>query len=401
MAKDLTLALEALCRAALRGREAQVESVLAMHPGLMIQSVHAAAALGDGDALQGLLRDDPARVDAPGPFGLRPLALVCQSTLQLDRATLASELIAAGANPGDRSALVGALSRSDTELLEVLANGGAPLCSANGFSLLHYAADECWNADIVRWMLERGADPNLLSEQAGESVLYTAARRRRADAIRMLLARGARVDQETACGDRAFLHAKRRPFPEIAEQLADAGADTTPGPLESLAGALHDSEFESAAGILEGNPGLLQGLSRERGRLLADLASQGRTDAVEWLVGRGYDIEARGLDGGTPLQQCAWFATPETARCLIALGANVNARGCDHDSTPLGWVAHGSRYSGGAAGNQEAYVEMAGALLDAGAEWELPGERRPGERLLADASPTLKAFLLERQPPVG
>ena len=43
----------------------------------------------------------------------------------------------------------------------------------------------------------------------------------------------------------------------------------------------------------------------------------------------------------------------------------------EHDSTPLGWVTHGSRYSGGADERQDVYVELAELLLEAGAP--LPG----------------------------
>ncbi len=49
-------------------------------------------------------------------------------------------------------------------------------------------------------------------------------------------------------------------------------------------------------------------------------------------------------------------------------------RGDDHDCTPLGWAAHGSRHSGGADKCSDRYVQVAEVLLRAGAPFPQPHE---------------------------
>jgi len=110
------------------------------------------------------------------------------------------------------------------------------------------------------------------------------------------------------------------------------------------------------------------------------------------LLDAGADVASRGLDDGTALHQAAWFGQPAGARLLIERGAPLDARGDGHDTTPLGWVTHGSRYSGGAASRQEVYVELAELLLAAGAPLPKDGERHDREQH-AEATEEVKAVL--------
>ncbi len=101
-------------------------------------------------------------------------------------------------------------------------------------------------------------------------------------------------------------------------------------------------------------------------------------------------MHATGLDGGTALHQAAWFGQPENARLLVAAGAPRDVYDESHASSPLGWAVHGSRYSGGAEENQDAYVTIVGLLLRAG------GGLRDQEfldRIRGDASPRVLALL--------
>ena len=102
---------------------------------------------------------------------------------------------------------------------------------------------------------------------------------------------------------------------------------------------------------------------------------------------------AAGLDDGTPLHQAAWFGQPDNARLLIEAGAPLDVFEPTHESSPIGWVTHGSRYSGGAEERQDAYVALARMLLAAGASLRYPGEPDGGaylRRMLEDASPRVR-----------
>ncbi|QDU68121.1 ankyrin repeat domain-containing protein [Engelhardtia mirabilis] len=401
-------ALQALIGAALRGRAPQVETLLAMHPGAASRNVHAAAVLLDAEGLALLLEAGPDSAQRAGPGGATPLALVGASRMEDDQraAAAAKVLLSAGADPNDGRALFAALEGERTSLLDALiAGGGDPTSSDNPrrVSLLHWAVDLCWKPGPVRRLLEGGANPDARWGPLDETLLHVAVRRRRLDGVRMLVEFGATVDAPTKGGDTAWRHALRRPFPEVAEFLASQGASTQLRPADELAVALLQVDLGRAAHVADAHPDLVASLNVEEARLLGDLAGQGKLAAVEFLLDRGADIEARGLDGGTPLEQCGWFAQPDVARLLIARGADIHASGCDHESTPLGWAVHGSRYSGGADGNQAAYLELVDLLLDAGATVDLPGDppNVPGQRLYRDATETIRARLRERAFPDG
>jgi hypothetical protein len=67
-----------------------------------------------------------------------------------------------------------------------------------------------------------------------------------------------------------------------------------------------------------------------------------------------------------------------------------------HKSSPLGWVVHGSRYSGAADQRQPAYVAPVRMLLDAGSNLHHPGQSDSDaylRRLLEDASPEVAVVL--------
>ena len=81
-----------------------------------------------------------------------------------------------------------------------------------------------------------------------------------------------------------------------------------------------------------------------------------RTEAMQFLVKLGADVNAKNKDGETPL----WIAiselkNPGIAELLLDLGANINARVRDLGMTPLDWAAFDGR------------LEMVRTLLKRGA----------------------------------
>ena len=80
-------------------------------------------------------------------------------------------------------------------------------------------------------------------------------------------------------------------------------------------------------------------------------------------------------------------------------GAPLDVFDATHESTPIGWAVHGSRYSGGAEARQDAYVALVRMLLTAGSSLDYPGEPRGDaytRRLLDDASPPVREVLQGR-----
>lgn len=244
--------------------------------------------------------------------------------------------------------------------------------------------------------LRNGADPND-RDDSGEPPLLVAARRRRLEAVRILLECGADINATNAHGKSAYAHAARRQFDEITELLVERGARTTMSAADEFAAAVGTGDLGAARTMIEADPTVVRTGNPEEDRLLADIAGRGSSlDAVRLLVDAGADLTARGLDDGTPLHIAAWFGQPRNAAVLVDAGAPLERFDSVHESSPLGWAVHGSRYSGAADERTDAYDAVVRLLLEAGARTCYPDDKSDAyfKRLLGDASPSVEAILL-------
>jgi ankyrin repeat protein len=429
------------CACGKPGQQRRPLELLAADPALAMRDALVAAAVGDAASLQALLGADPALATRRGgPRRWDPLLYACFSrmgdddaeraaglarcadlllehgadpnahhlwnpadtdsrlTALLGAAALAGNvaltrvLLRAGANPNDGESIFHAAEHERFDCLDLLLEHGGDVnqkAPSSETTPLHWVLDWAYKRRAFEWLLEHGADPNLRSGELQETALHAAVRRRRKDATALLLDRGADIDARTAGGKTAYAHARRRSFDEIADLLAERGADTRLTPADELAEALIHDDLDTAARIIADHPGLIEALGPEDARILPDLAGWSKVEALTLLLDSGADITARGLDGGTALHQAAWFGAPKSAELLIVRGAPIDIRGDSHDSTPLGWTCHGSRFSGGAAQRGEAYARIAEMLLQAGASLADPfrPEADPnGKWLFRDAS---------------
>lgn len=264
---------------------------------------------------------------------------------------------------------------------------------------LHYIIDWDYGPDgdeKLRKLVADCADVNETDAGTGEAPIHVAARRRRLDAIRVLLDLGADMDAKTGGGKTAFAHAARRRFEEIAEFLEKAGAVTDLNPADRFAVAVVNHRLKEAAEILFEAPGAVKTGNPEEDRLLADVAGRAEPEPVKFLVNCGADLTARGLDDGTPLHQAAWFGEPDNAALLIEAGAPLDVFDECHRSSPLHWAAHGSRYSGGADVRQDRYVRLVDMLLEAGSSLHYPGDDSDKylRRLFEDATDPVRDAMI-------
>lgn len=266
---------------------------------------------------------------------------------------------------------------------------------------LNHLLDDEYSLDGLNALLMAGADVSRIDPLTGEAPIHVAARRRRLEAVQRLLDAGAEIDVHNSNGKTAWAHCVRRGFDEIAEVLAQRGADTSLPPADAFAVALIHQDLDRARQILDAHPGVQRTGNPEEDRLLADLAGRLATRPVAFLIEVGADLVAPALDDGTPLHQAAWFGSPQNARLLVEAGAPLDSWDSVHHMTPLGWAVHGSRYSGDAEIRQDAYVAIVRLLLGAGATLEHPESYPPASnyltRLRRDASPAV----LELLPDIG
>lgn len=197
-------------------------------------------------------------------------------------------------------------------------------------------------AEIAKWLLELGADPNIANHYK-ESILQTAAERGATQVVKVLLDAGADVSAEDKFQSQAISVAANV---EIARLLVEAGAD-----IDYVSG---------------------EGYTR-----LRYAAESGETDMVRGLLALG-----AGVDGGSLNQTALWTAARhdylEIVEILLAAGANPNIQ-----TVPDRWFPLESVQS----------IEVAKALLDAGADLHLTGEL--GDALAHQEDPEIAQFLIE------
>ena len=384
-------ALDAFLRAALvpragahaAGDTAEAEAVRAAHPSLAIDSLHAAAVLGDEGAIAAHLRQEPAAATAPGgPYDWDPLTHLCFSRyLRVDAtadarwARAAEALLHAGASastgfhepdhapfPGFESVLYGAtgIARHPALARVLLAHGADP----NDDEVAYHAPEGHDNAALAVLL----ADARLSAETLTIMLL------RKLDwhdvaGVRLVLARGADPGRTGRWGRAPLEHAMVRDNAlAILEALLDAGADpmdagagvslraraarlgrgdvleacTRRGiarpPLEetdALLAACATNDGEGVAACVARAPGARTALRAHGGATLVAFARVGNAAGVAHLLALGVPVDACDPLGdgywgiapaSTALHVAAWRAWPQTVSVLVTQGADVHAR---------------------------------------------------------------------------
>ena len=361
------------------------------YPSRARRLLERAPALADDPWCALCLGDASAIADARtpgGPLGYAPLFHVCHSLVAEDPADAARELLARGADPnvegeGGWTALSSAAGRrQDPELVRALLEAGADpddgwaATSRFGDSLYHSVevddpactrlllehgasvngtmalahALDYDRLERVRLLLDHGADPNEGTE--GTSLHHAVKRQRGPEFVRLLAERGADLDATDGEGRTAYAHAVRAGRHDVMRELAELGAATAVSADDELVGAIARGERPARAPLLD----------RDAREVIVDAAvNRAALDAVLEL----YGVDLRGWGNGTLLHAASWHGKPEPVERLLRAGSDVHARADTEYDTPLAWAAHGSRY--GPPGD---HVGVAELLVEAGAEIE-------------------------------
>jgi ankyrin repeat protein len=324
----LTSFIEAACVPLDSGHQTgtldRAEAIRAAHPELATASIHAAAILGDAEAVQRFIAADPQSATSKGgPRGWDALTHLCFSRyLRLDPARSEGFVRAA-------EALLNAGASANTGFFEST-HQPTPVWE----SALYGAAGVAHHPGLTRLLLERGADPNdeevpyhapetydnaalkvlvesgTLNEDSLATILLRKADWHDREGIGWLLARGVNPNRMTRFGKTALHQAVLRDNAlEIIKAFLDHGAD----------------------------PMLIAPPAESSKRLASDrspvalAARRGRGDVLDLLARRGMPLGLEGLD--RLLAACARndlmcvFSIanrePEVVRALLAEGGTV------------------------------------------------------------------------------
>ena len=162
-------------------------------------------------------------------------------------------------------------------------------------------------------------------------------------------------------------------------------------PAQKLLVACNRGRRDEALTIVRQHPGIIEPLSADDRRALADEAWAANAPAVELMLELGFDpAVTSGIDGkgGNALHCAAWEGSAECVDAILrhpSGRAIINAREPAYNSLPIGWCGHGSVHCGRETAD---HATVARLLIAAGA-------RIDEEMLEWDASEQVKAVLTE------
>jgi ankyrin repeat protein len=243
-------------------------------------------------------------------------------------ASLALPVIAIADGPRDY-ALNSAIRRGDLAALKSHLREGAPvnMQTSEGTTPLMLAA-LYGTADVVRLLMDYGADPNAVDKNDASALLFAAGD---LEKVRLLVDRGASVNARSALGNTPLIAAAAHSDNlEVVKLLIEKGADVHAKNVNNvsvLAAAVVASDAATVRFLLDQGckPGHINNLFGAAGNSLLEIAAQyGNGEIVEMLLSRAADVNASDSNfAGHALNYALLSQKPEIARRLIEAGADL------------------------------------------------------------------------------
>jgi ankyrin repeat protein len=204
--------------------------------------------------------------------------------------------------------------------------------------------------EIVKVLLERGADPNLPEEGIAPRghALYSAAANGHFEVAKLLLEHGAYPNVEVESSADTLTRVISNGDEKMHELLCSHGAAR---PVHLLA---HDNDLRTAAAVFAVNPALANDplalgsasstafvrlMLRHQPDLPKRVSLVKNRELTELLFALGMDPSRPNWLGITPLHEIARKGNLEAGTQFLDRGADLEARDADICSRPLGWAA--------------------------------------------------------------
>jgi ankyrin repeat protein len=329
-------------------------------------ALHRAAEIGDLEMMEELIAAG-AQVDAARADGYRPVhCALHRGRKSREQALAAARLLL---KAGAEYTIYLAAELGDAESVRAALTGDRNLANHSDTQWWRpiTAAARREDFDMVKLLLDHGADPNLPEDGARVGVaLWTAVYLDQPAMVRLLLEHGANPNTSPESSGNAMMHARRNPG--ILELLLQYGAKEESRPfgeierlieerrLEELEKRLRETGLISQQAEACWGEGILAGPANGRdlelievlmrcGARVPDVTKWGRSyyfkhaDVARYLLDHGMNPNHQSWQEVTLLHDMAHEGSVEKARLLLDHGAKVDAIDGEYRSTPLGFAA--------------------------------------------------------------
>jgi ankyrin repeat protein len=252
---------------------------------------------------------------------------------------VAEALIGLGAdlgarNPAGHTALHIAALAGQADVARLLIAHGADRngrLAHNGETPLHLAA-LFGRRKVIDVLLDMGVDVNI-QDNDGVTPLQYARRRLQANAVDLLIARGAQIDHladAVNAGDVA----------RVVELIA-AGEDVNGRGLfgTPLHWAAAKGRLAIAVILIDRGADLEAAGEPQEARPLHTAALNGQADMAAFLIQRGAEVDSRDSEGRTALMIAAGFTHSDVAQVLLAAGADPDTEDATWGDRPIHYAA--------------------------------------------------------------
>lgn len=363
----------------------EAEMILERYPGVARANIHTASIRADEAGVRDFLAQDPASTTARGgPEGWDALTHLCFSrylrldksrseafvrtakalleagadpntgwweTIDLDtkprqiiesaiygaagiahHAELTRLLLEHGADPNDEETAYHAAEEYDLGAMKVLVESGK--LNASGLTTLLVRKADWHDTEGIRWLLERGADPNAMTRWSYSPLQHAVRRDNRLENLELMLDHGGDFGLRNGRGISATQLAARRGRGDVLRLLTDRAIELQLEGVNRLIAACAVADDTAIRELIAKDPGLVHSLHPKGGTLLVEFAGTNNAEGVQRLLDLGVDVNAlHGMGDGywdvTPatsaLHNAAWRGWPAVVQLLLGRGAAVNA----------------------------------------------------------------------------
>ena len=296
------------------------------------------------------------------------------------------------------TALHRAVRLDDADMADILIRAGANVSAANraGVRPLQLAAMN-GSAAMLDKLMKAGADPNAPLTQSGDTALMMSARTGKTDALAVLIEAGARVnDKEKWGGTTALMWAVSERHPAAVKLLLERGADVKA--RSNFVPAANGRGFEGRTPAADDNGRKVEEFASGWLTPLMLAAREGDLESARLLIAAGADVNAVAGDGKNALGLAIFNGNYDLASELVDAKSDVNNVDTQR-FTPLFWAV--DRRNMETAPNfpwmvTQDPLTLIKTLLDAGANPNAPVNNTPRARMRAGSPRIVFATSLMR-----